>query len=80
MSSQSDDTVFDAFTVEEVPKVNFIEKWRRRIRDAPENIRLASQSAWRGRERRLAVVAGVFLASLVITRYFLRSRFVSDFF
>ena len=39
MSSQSDDTVFDAFTVEEVPKVNFIEKWRRRIRDAPENIR-----------------------------------------
>ena len=70
MSSQSDDTVFDAFTVEEVPKVNFIEKWRRRIRDAPENIRLASQSAWRGRERGLAVVAGVFLASLVITTVF----------
>ena len=48
------------------PKIGRPEKWRRRIRDAPENIRLASQSAWRGRERGLAVVAGVF-ASLVIT-------------
>jgi ABC-type antimicrobial peptide transport system permease subunit len=67
MSSKSGDSKFDAFTVEEVPKISFVEKWRRRIRDAPENIRLASQSAWRGRERGLAVVAGVFLASLVIT-------------
>ena len=67
MSSESKEENFDAFTVEEVPKINFIERWRRRIRDSPENIRLASQSAWRGRERGLAVVAGVFLASLVIT-------------
>ena len=70
MSSKSDDLEFDAFSVEEVPKISFFEKWRRRIRDAPENIRLASQSAWRGRERGLAVVAGVFLASLVITTVF----------
>jgi len=67
MSSKPEEENFDAFTVEEVPKINFIERWRRRVRDAPENIRLASQSAWRGRERGLAVVAGVFLASLVIT-------------
>ena len=70
MSSKSEEENFDAFSVDEVPKINFIEKWRRRIRDAPENIRLASQSAWRGRERGLAVVAGVFLASLVITTVF----------
>ena len=67
MSSKKDEPKFDAFTADEAPKINFIEKWRRRVRDAPENIRLASQSAWRGRERGLAVVAGVFLASLVIT-------------
>lgn len=36
-------------------------------RDAPNALRLATLSAWRGRERGLAVVAGVFLASLVIT-------------
>ena len=57
----------DPFATYVVPKIGRLEKWRRRIRDAPENIRLASQSAWRGRERGLAVVAGVFLASLVIT-------------
>ena len=57
----------DPFAAYVVPKIGRLEKWRRRIRDAPENIRLASQSAWRGRERGLAVVAGVFLASLVIT-------------
>ena len=38
-----------------------------RIRDAPDNLRLAAISAWRGRERGMAVFAGVFLASLVIT-------------
>ena len=37
------------------------------LHDAPNALRLATQSAWRGRERGLAVVAGVFLASLVIT-------------
>ena len=39
----------------------------RQIRDLPDNIRLAALSAWRGRERGMAVFAGVFLASLVIT-------------
>ena len=39
----------------------------RKIRDAPDNLRLATIGAWRGRERGMAVFAGVFLASLVIT-------------
>ena len=68
MSEDKED--FDPFATYVVPKVGIVERWRRRIRDAPENIRLASQSAWRGRERGLAVVAGVFLASLVITTVF----------
>ena len=82
MSEEEDN--LDPFAAYVIPKVGRIERWRRRIRDAPENIRLASQSAWRGRERGLAVVAGVFLASLVITtvlsygigyhRYFLMNR------
>lgn len=38
-----------------------------RLKEAPGNLRLAAQGAWRGRERGLAVIAGVFLASLVIT-------------
>ena len=65
MSEEEDN--LDPFAAYVIPKVGRIERWRRRIRDAPENLRLASQSAWRGRERGLAVVAGVFLASLVIT-------------
>ena len=60
----------DPFATYVVPKIGRVERWRRRLRDGPENIRLASQSAWRGRERGLAVVAGVFLASLVITTVF----------
>jgi ABC-type antimicrobial peptide transport system permease subunit len=40
---------------------------KRRVRDFPDNMRLAAISSWRGRERGLAVFAGVFLASLVIT-------------
>ena len=63
----SEEEKFDPFASYVVPKVGIVERWRRRVRDAPENLRLASQSAWRGRERGLAVVAGVFLASLVIT-------------
>ena len=39
----------------------------RKMRDLPDNLRLAALSAWRGRERGMAVFAGVFLASLVIT-------------
>ena len=38
-----------------------------KLRDAPDNLRLAIIGAWRGRERGMAVFAGVFLASLVIT-------------
>ena len=39
----------------------------RKMRDLPDNLRLAAIGAWRGRERGMAVFAGVFLASLVIT-------------
>jgi ABC-type antimicrobial peptide transport system permease subunit len=39
----------------------------RKLRDLPDNLRLAAIGAWRGRERGMAVFAGVFLASLVIT-------------
>ena len=42
---------------------SFIQK----IRDLPDNLRLAALGAWRGRERGMAVFAGVFLSSLVIT-------------
>ncbi|RJU82459.1 MAG: hypothetical protein DWC09_02445 [Candidatus Poseidoniales archaeon] len=35
--------------------------------ETPSQLRLAGLSAWRGKERGLAVIAGVFLASLVIT-------------
>ena len=38
-----------------------------RLMEAPSRLRLAAQGAWRGKERGLAVIAGVFLASLVIT-------------
>ena len=38
-----------------------------KLSELPSKLRLASVGAWRGRERGLAVVAGVFLASLVIT-------------
>ena len=44
-------------------KFSFTQNWLA----APNNIRLATQSAWRGRERGLAIFAGVFLASLVMT-------------
>jgi ABC-type antimicrobial peptide transport system permease subunit/uncharacterized protein YjbI with pentapeptide repeats len=37
------------------------------VLDLPSNTRMAAESAWRGRERGLAIIAGVFLASLVIT-------------
>ena len=38
-----------------------------RLKSLPDNLRLALIGAWRGRERGMAVFAGVFLASLVIT-------------
>ncbi|MCH1540086.1 MAG: FtsX-like permease family protein [Candidatus Poseidonia sp.] len=40
---------------------------RHSIVELPSRLRLAGQGAWRGKERGLAVIAGVFLASLVIT-------------
>ncbi len=46
---------------------NFLKRMKQKIRDLPSNFRLATLGAWRGRERGLAVIAGVFLASLVIT-------------
>tara|TARA_Y100000766_G_scaffold80137_1_gene68115 strand:+ start:10922 stop:14539 length:3618 start_codon:yes stop_codon:yes gene_type:complete len=55
-------------------KENDFSKGRSRIRryqhtlmELPSRLRLAGQSAWRGKERGMAVIAGVFLASLVIT-------------
>ena len=45
----------------------FIGRMKRKISDLPSNFRIATLGAWRGRERGLAVIAGVFLASLVIT-------------
>ena len=38
-----------------------------KVTETPGKLRLAGLSAWRGKERGLAVIAGVFLASLVIT-------------
>ncbi|HJM24723.1 MAG TPA: FtsX-like permease family protein [Candidatus Thalassarchaeaceae archaeon] len=38
-----------------------------RLLSMPDNFVMAAKSAWRGRERGLAIFAGVFLASLVIT-------------
>ena len=38
-----------------------------RLLSLPDNLMMAAKGAWRGRERVLAVFAGVFMASLVIT-------------
>ncbi len=38
-----------------------------KLRELPSRLRLAGQGAWRGKERGLAVITGVFLSSLVIT-------------
>jgi len=40
------------------------------IKDIPQRIPVVTQRVWRGRERAIAVIAGVFLASLVITTVF----------
>ena len=45
----------------------WVESFRQNFLAAPNNLRLAIQSAWRGRERGLAIFSGVFLASLVMT-------------
>ena len=54
------------FSLEEYYQ-SWYESFRTKWLSAPNNIRLAMQSAWRGRERGLAIFAGVFLSSLVIT-------------
>ena len=40
---------------------------KHRVFELPSRLRLAGQGAWRGKERGLAVITGVFLSSLVIT-------------
>ena len=42
-------------------------KFRHSLMELPSRLRLAGQGAWRGKERGLAVITGVFLSSLVIT-------------
>ena len=44
-----------------------LSRLKHRVVELPSRLRLAGQGAWRGKERGLAVIAGVFLASLVIT-------------
>ena len=56
----------EKFSLEEYFK-SWYQSFRTKWLGAPNNIRLAMQSAWRGRERGLAIFAGVFLSSLVIT-------------
>ena len=46
---------------------NWYQSFRSRWLAAPNNISMAMSSAWRGRERGLAIFAGVFLSTLVIT-------------
>ena len=59
--SEKEEFSFERFLVNW--SLSFNSKWL----SAPNNIRLAMQSAWRGRERGLAIFSGVFLASLVMT-------------
>ncbi len=44
-----------------------LRRYQHALLELPSRLRLAGQSAWRGKERGMAVIAGVFLASLVIT-------------
>ena len=49
------------------PYVEYFKNIGNRLLAVPNNISLALKSAWRARERGLAIFAGVFLSSLVIT-------------
>ena len=51
----------------DMPRFGRMKAMMQKTRDLPDNLRLAALGAWRGRERGMAVFAGVFLASLVIT-------------
>ena len=44
-----------------------LRRYQHALTELPSRLRLAGLSAWRGKERGMAVIAGVFLASLVIT-------------
>lgn len=54
------------FSPEEMAQ-EWLRSFQSRWLSAPNNISMAVKSAWRGRERGLAIFAGVFLSSLVIT-------------
>ena len=41
-----------------------LRRYQHSLMELPSRLRLAGQSAWRGKERGMAVIAGVFLASL----------------
>ena len=49
------------------PSQSLPKRLMHKVTETPGKLRLAGLSAWRGKERGLAVIAGVFLASLVIT-------------
>ena len=49
------------------PSQSLAKRIMHKVTETPGQLRLAGLSAWRGKERGLAVIAGVFLASLVIT-------------
>ncbi|DAC32560.1 MAG TPA: FtsX-like permease family protein, partial [Candidatus Poseidoniaceae archaeon] len=49
------------------PTKSLAKRIMHKVTETPSQLRLAGMSAWRGKERGLAVIAGVFLASLVIT-------------
>ena len=42
-------------------------RFKHKMMELPSRLRLAAQGSWRGKERGLAVITGVFLSSLVIT-------------
>ena len=44
-----------------------LSRFKHKMLELPSRLRLAGQGAWRGKERGLAVITGVFLSSLVIT-------------
>ena len=49
------------------PSQSLAKRIMHKVTETPGQLRLAGLSAWRGKERGLAVIAGVFLATLVIT-------------
>ena len=64
--SKGQKKVKSEFSLEDMV-LNWFKSFQSRWLSAPNNISMAVKSAWRGRERGLAIFAGVFLSSLVIT-------------